>query len=264
MQHYLARLGYVGHPAPTRATLVALQLAHLRAIPFENLDIHLQRPIRLNEAALYAKIVRQQRGGFCFELNGLFAALLRAVGFEVILLSARVWGTGGFSPEFDHLALGVMLEGACWIVDVGFGESSLAPLRLTPETEQSDGRGQYRFIASGPEWLLQEKLPAQTEWTAAYVFSLTPRALSDFAPRCDELQTSPASIFTHKRICTRATPEGRISLANERLITTTPTGAHEQWLETPAACLAALQTHFNITLPNWPPIRQPPPPTTAA
>src|SRR5215212_1339106 len=106
LQAYLQRINYRGGRAPTAATLRDLHRAHLLAVPFENLDIHLGRPILLGQDALFDKIVRRRRGGFCYELNGLFAGLLRELGFEVTLLAAGVArADGGFGPEFDHLTL---------------------------------------------------------------------------------------------------------------------------------------------------------------
>jgi N-hydroxyarylamine O-acetyltransferase len=103
---YLQRLNYTGPLTSSAETLRALHQAHLLAVPFENLDIPLGRPIIPEEAALFRKIVEEGRGGFCYELNGLFAALLRELGFKVTLLSARVArAEGGFGPEFDHLTL---------------------------------------------------------------------------------------------------------------------------------------------------------------
>src|SRR5690349_13974281 len=108
---YLERLEYDGPRTPTVETLCRLQEAHLLIVPFENLDIFLRRRIVLDEAALFDKIVRQRRGGFCYEVNGLFAALLRALRFSVTLLSARdVHADGTYGPEFDHLALLVTLD----------------------------------------------------------------------------------------------------------------------------------------------------------
>ena len=121
---YFAR---IGHPAPAAgnalepslAPLRTLHQAHLFAVPFENLSIHYGQPIVLDDAALYDKIVTRRRGGFCYELNGLFAWLLRGLGYEVSLLSAEVArAAGGFNPPFDHLTLRVHgLDGADWLAD---------------------------------------------------------------------------------------------------------------------------------------------------
>ena len=131
---YLKRINYSGSLAPTAESLRALHLAHLANVPFENLDIHLGNPIHIDQAGFYAKIVNRGRGGFCYELNGLFAWLLQALGFEVTFLSARVGdGKGGFSPEFDHLTLHVTCPAdpasaaVPWLADVGFGECFMTP-----------------------------------------------------------------------------------------------------------------------------------------
>ena len=120
---YLDRIGYTGTPDATIETLRALHVAHLLSVPFENLDIHLGRTIVLDESHLFEKIVRQRRGGFCYELNGLFAGMLRALGFRVTMLSAGVARkSGGFGPEFDHMTLTVDVGEEQWLADVGFGD----------------------------------------------------------------------------------------------------------------------------------------------
>jgi N-hydroxyarylamine O-acetyltransferase len=138
---YLKRLNYRASLAPTAATLRDLQVAHLQTVPFENLSIHAGEPIVLNDDALFMKIVTKKRGGFCYELNGLFAALLRSLGFDVAMLSAGVARPqGGFSPEFDHMALMVTPNDSPvkrWLVDVGFGESF--PSRSCSTSEQGTG-----------------------------------------------------------------------------------------------------------------------------
>src|SRR5271154_1096827 len=115
---YLARLGLKRPASADLEALRQLQRAHLLAVPFENLSIHLGEPIVLDQAALVAKVVQRRRGGFCYELNGAFAALLTALGYRVSMLSARVFGAGGLpSPPFDHLTLRVDLTEP-WLVDV--------------------------------------------------------------------------------------------------------------------------------------------------
>src|SRR5216684_5534157 len=133
---YLQRINYTGPLDPSAETLRGLQVAHLRTIPFENLSIHSGEVIVLDNHALFEKIVRRRRGGFCYELNGLFGALLRALGFDVTMLSARVANAEGiFGPDFDHMTLLVSLAER-WLVDVGFGDSFLEPLQLEAEGEQ--------------------------------------------------------------------------------------------------------------------------------
>jgi N-hydroxyarylamine O-acetyltransferase len=217
------------------------------AVPFENLDIALGNKIVCDENAFIRKIVERGRGGFCYELNGAFAALLRALGFRVTLLSARVSSQdGSASPEFDHLALEVDVAGP-WLADVGFGDSFLEPLRMaTAGAQLQDGRG-FRIVDSDT-FLHVEKEQSDGLWNRRYSFTLTPRTLSDFAAMCQYHQTSPESHFTQKRICTKATPWGRITLTDGKVIFTRgetkeekPLGSEEEWQ-------VALKEHFEIVL----------------
>jgi N-hydroxyarylamine O-acetyltransferase len=243
---YLERIGYRGERAPTEAVLRELHLAHLYAVPFENLDISRGIPIQLDSAALFAKIVTRRRGGFCYELNGLFAELLRALGFAVTLLSAGVGHeTGGFGPDFDHLTLRVDLD-TPWLVDVGFGESFREPLRLDSEEIQAQGAGGYRIIRDGAHRLLVRR--GIDGEKPQYRFSLEPRALPDFAGMCLYHQTSPLSHFTQKRVCTMATPEGRVTLSGRRLIVTRSGTREEVELADEEAVASALWTYFGIEL----------------
>ena len=204
---YLARIGYDGDRAATPEVLRVLHERHLLSVPFENLDIHWQRPIALDVDRFLRKIVDERRGGFCYELNGAFATLLRALGFDVQFLSARVPNDRGeLGPEFDHMTLLVNGE---WIADVGFGDFSLVPLKLDGTVE-----GNYRVNGDRTESL------HGGEWRTEYVFSLQPRELGEFAPMCHYQQTSPESHFTRKKVITLARPDGRITLTNDRLIET--------------------------------------------
>jgi len=145
---YLGRIGYKGKVSTTIETLRGLHRAHLLSVPFENLDISLGRQILCNEDAFLRKIVERHRGGFCYEMNGAFAALLRTIGFEVTLLSARVPNKdGSYGPEFDHLALRVDLD-TPWLADVGFGDSFLDPLRLETGVEQTQAGRIFRILGS--------------------------------------------------------------------------------------------------------------------
>ena len=152
-QAYLQRINYTGPLTRSAETLRQLQVAHLRTVPFENLSIHSGEPIVLDDEALFEKIVHRRRGGFCYELNGLFAALLRALGFEVSMLSAQVANAEGhYGPDFDHMTLMVTLSDR-WLVDVGFGDSFLEPLPLDEQSEQVQRDRSYRIVREGPSWL---------------------------------------------------------------------------------------------------------------
>ena len=244
---YLARIAYSGPTAPTAETLRAIHHAHLLAVPFENLDIALGRAIVVDEAAIVRKIVEQRRGGFCYELNGAFAALLRAQEFRVTLLSARVSRAGGGEgPEFDHLTLRVDLDQP-WLADVGFGDSFLQPLRLVPGTEQEDPAGMFRLQPLG-ERLQLEKLSPNRIWKRQYSFARQPRNLQDFAAMCSYHQTSPESHFTQNRICTRATPDGRITLSGMKMIVTRDERREERMVSSEEERNQVLQQYFGIRL----------------
>lgn len=244
---YCERIRYPGPRTPTLATLRGLHRAHLLAVPFENLDIHLGRPIVLEEERLFNKIVTQRRGGFCYEQNGLFAAVLRAVGFGVTLLEARVsHGDGTFGIPFDHLTLCVALEER-WLADVGFGDSFLEPLRLDDLGEQVQGREAFHVQHDGVQGLYSRRTP-EGDWRSEYQFFLQPRQLADFVPGCQYHQSSPLSSFTRRRVCSVATPDGRITLSGLTLITTRDGQREERSLAGEEEFRAALREHFGITL----------------
>lgn len=215
---YLQRINYRGPLEPSAETLRRLHLAHLFAVPFENLSIHWNEPIVLNDDALFAKIVRGRRGGFCYELNGLFAALLRTLGFEVTMLSAEVANDkGDFGLPFDHMTLIVTLEKR-WLADVGFGDSFREPLLLDKRATQVQGNDAFRIEEAGPRLILSRRKDGG--WQPQYRFDLEPHEFGDYAEMCLYHQTSPESHFTQKRICSIASADGRVSLSDKRLITT--------------------------------------------
>jgi N-hydroxyarylamine O-acetyltransferase len=244
---YLDRIAYHGSLTPSAETLRAIHRAHLLTVPFENLDIGLGHRIVVDEAASLRKIIEFYRGGFCYELNGAFAALLRTMGFPVTLLSARVAGEGDReSPEFDHLTLRVDLEEP-WLADVGFGELFLEPLRMQPGAMQSDPAGAFRLKEFGDRLQL-EKAECDGRWKPQYSFTLEPRSLEDFAARCIYHQTSPDSHFMQNRICTRATPEGRVTLSELKLITTRNDHREERLLASEEERQRVLREQFGITV----------------
>src|SRR5687768_5627244 len=203
---YLQRINYRGPRTPTAETLRQLQVAHLFAVPFENLSIHSSQPIVLEDGALFEKIVRQRRGGFCYELNGLFAALLRSLGFSVDMLSAGVANKEGtFGPDFDHMVLLVRLEER-WLADVGFGDSFLEPLLLDSRDEQIQGDRAYQIVDQGDHLIMRQR-EAGGQWENQYRFTLQPHNYADYAEMCHYHQTSPQSHFTQGRLCSRAAPE---------------------------------------------------------
>jgi N-hydroxyarylamine O-acetyltransferase len=246
---YLDRINYHGPLAPTAETLRELQVAHLLTVPFENLSIHARQPIVLDDNALFEKIVKRRRGGFCYEANGLFAALLRALGFNVKMLSAGVANAGGgFGPDFDHMAL-VVTVNQRWLVDVGFGDSFREPLLIDKRDEQQQGERAYRIDSNGTYLILMQRDDgADGEWKAQYRFTLQPYGYSDYEEMCRYHQTSPQSHFTRGRICSRATPDGRVTLGEMRLITTRNGERQERALANEEEYAAMLREHFGIAL----------------
>jgi N-hydroxyarylamine O-acetyltransferase len=212
---YLARIGYRGATEPSPAVLADLHLAHLLTVPFENLSIHTGEQIRLRPDWLFDKLVRRRRGGFCYELNGLFAELLVDLGFAVERLAARVFrDDGSLGIAFGHLCLRVIAGGQAWLVDVGFGDSFAVPLVLDDPGEQDDGRRRYRIEPDGDERIL---------WAGArrsYRLGLTPYALGDFEPGRLYHTTSPESHFTARRVVSLLTLDGRVTLRDDHLIVT--------------------------------------------
>ena len=244
-QLYLDRINYHGPLAPTAETLRQLQVAHLLTVPFENLSIHAREPIVLEDDALFEKIVNRRRGGFCYELNGLFAALLRALGFKVVMLSAQVANAEGeFSRDFDHMALMIELEER-WLADVGFGDSFVEPLRLDEGDAQVQGDRAYRIVADDERLILQ-RADNSSEWKLQYRFTLKPYQYLNYAEMCEYHQTSPLSHFTQARICSRLTPPGRVTLSDMRLITTEGGERREHTVATQEEYHEMLREHFGI------------------
>jgi N-hydroxyarylamine O-acetyltransferase len=247
---YLERIGFDGPVRHDEETLHALMQAHLYAVPFENLDIHLRVPIALDEHAIYRKIVERRRGGFCYEVNGAFGGLLRRLGFQVDYLSAQASRRDEFYPPFSHLALRVTIAERPFLVDVGYGECIRAPMLMVPGTTQE---------AAGSTFILQAhesglKLVSRDEQgdERSYLIDLTPRRLDEFDAMCEFHQHSLESMFPQKRLCTLPTPRGRITLCEMRLIRSEGGARSEQELADEAEYLTALRTHFGIEVPHMP------------
>lgn len=220
-REYLSRIGldHAGGAADLNA-LKLLQRQHLLNVPFENLDIHWKRPIALDTDRFFRKIVKENRGGFCYELNGLFNELLRDLGFQTRLVSARVSnGQGGFGPEYDHLAILVIIGEMQYLADVGFGAFTAEPLQFDPDLEQEDAAGTFVIKPYSDEYFQVLKKEGG-EWRVEYMFKPLGRDMSEFAEMCDFQQFSPESHFTKGKVCSIMTETGRKTLTDKKFIVT--------------------------------------------
>jgi N-hydroxyarylamine O-acetyltransferase len=247
---YLRRIGADRPAAADTDALRTLHRRHLLAVPFENLSIHLGQDIVLAEAALFEKIVGAGRGGFCYELNGAFAALLRSLGYGVELLAARTFGDGGrLGPPYDHLALRVTTADGDgpWLADVGFGRHSQYPLAYGSRAEQHDPGGAFR-ITEAPDG----DLDVAHNGSPVYRLDQRPRALGDFEATCWWQRTSPASHFRQSLVCSRLTGTGRVTLSGRKLVLTDGEDRREERELGDGEILAAYREHFGIALDRLP------------
>ncbi|MEK7854533.1 MAG: arylamine N-acetyltransferase, partial [Acidobacteriota bacterium] len=201
LESYLERIGVKpDHIEPGDEPLRLLQRLHLMATPFENLDIHWKRPIVLDVVRFYNKVVRDKRGGFCYELNGLFNEMLKAIGFKTRLISARVFNGSEYGPEYDHAAIIVTTGNDEYLADVGFGDFTAEPLRFSLGAEQQDETGVFVIRRFDDEYFEVAKREGDG-WKSEYLFSDVPRDLSEFREMCEFQQYSAESHFTKGRLC---------------------------------------------------------------
>ena len=249
LNSYLQRIKISQLEKPNVSFLSKIQEQHLLTVPFENLDIHQRNNIVLEDVRIYAKIVVNERGGFCYELNGLFCWLLRSLGFSVSMVSSQVYRSAEdkFTPEFDHMALLVNLEKA-YLVDVGFGDTFRNPIAL-PDGNVEDISGTYRVqpFGSAPDTYILQK-QENNGWQHVYSFTTHPRVISDFEKMCTFHQTSPESHFTQEVICTMATKNGRVSLTNDFLTITDTSSKIKTKVVSEKDFTHKLRDHFGIEL----------------
>lgn len=213
----LDRINYQGALNPDRETLFALHECHIRSVPFENLDVQNKVEIKLDLPHLFHKVVTQKRGGFCYELNHLFYHLLKAIGFEVSLLSGRTYDDENLGPEFDHLALAIDMDDKVWLADVAFGDLFLIPLEIVEEQVQNDGRNFFKLDKLGSSWLLWMSSDG-IQFEKKYQFSTIPRTIDEFQDQCHWKQYSPDSYFVKNMVVTLPTLNGRKSVFNEKFM----------------------------------------------
>ncbi|MEP7047623.1 MAG: arylamine N-acetyltransferase [Ilumatobacteraceae bacterium] len=205
-ERYLQRIGMSAQTgAPTVDLLAGMQVAHLTRVPFENLSVYHHRCVRTDVQWSYPKIVERRRGGWCFELNGCFGALLREVGFHVDYVSCQVWNDPGqWGPPFDHLGLIVHLDGERWFVDVGFGDNCLVPVAVRDgEHTATPRRARIEVSGDGGSFVMAE-LMSDGSWLNQLRVTLRSAALTEFGARSDYLRTNPDLSWSTKPFATRA------------------------------------------------------------
>jgi len=248
-QRYLQHIGFAGIPQADLLTLQQLHRCHMLSVPFENLSIIYRQGIHLEEPALFNKIVERNRGGFCYELNRLFAALLKDIGFNVQFISGEIRARdGSFGAPFDHMALKVELDQP-YLVDVGFGDSFLTPLKITTTEQQPQTSGTFHLEQEGEVYYLERRNgDNRSHAKTLYRFTLQAREPSEFDGMCHYHSTSPQSHFTQRLVCSRPTENGRVTLSENKLIITEDHQRHESTLHSEDERRAALMRYFGIDL----------------
>lgn len=218
LQDYFQRIGYTGRPGADLGTVTALMTHQLQTVPFENLDVLAGRGVSLAPEAIVDKLVHRRRGGYCFEVNGLFALALTALGVAHRYLGCRPTNLPTRRPR-THMALLLALEGEDWLCDLGFGRYGMrAPMRLADAGAIRQGYDEYQLVAAGPgEYHFRARV--EGEWMAQYSFDLCPMEWVDFQPANWFTSTHPETLFTRHRIVMRQTPEGRVILFDDQLKT---------------------------------------------
>jgi N-hydroxyarylamine O-acetyltransferase len=253
---YLERISFNGEVAPTQDVLGQLLARHVQSIPFENLDVQLGRALTTTPADAYDKIVNRQRGGWCYEQNGLFGWALSEAGFEVTRIAAAVMRADrGDIATANHLCLLVRTEDAesHFLVDVGFGGSLFAPIELKESShEQPPFRLGLRQTRDG-HWQFWEDV-GKGEFH--FDFQPLPADEEALAAKCEFLQTSPDSSFVQSLVAQIRLPDSHKTLRGKVYSDATPAGVETSIIESPDELVAVLLDHFRLDVPEvadlWP------------
>ena len=245
---YLGRIGLTGRPPPTLEGLRALHRAHLAAIPYENFDVQLGRPVTIAVPAIYDKIVGRRRGGWCYEMNGLFGWALGELGFKVTRATGAVMrAAAGDAVIGNHLVLRVDLPEGVHLADVGFGDGPNEPFAVREGTFDSNGFP-YAVVRTGDGWWRLVNHPAGG--AASFDFDPHPADETRLAAKCDELQTAETSVFVQNAVAFRQTP-GAIDVLRGRVaLRIRPDGVGKRLIENADDLVATLKDVFALDLPE--------------
>jgi N-hydroxyarylamine O-acetyltransferase len=250
IQHYLERIHFTKTVEISKSVLFELQRLHLKHIPFENLDIHYNSKINLDVTAFYTKIITQKRGGFCYELNGLFYQLLKEIGFKVKMISAKVYSKDKkYGQEYDHLTIMATINNQDYLVDVGFGQFTHEPLKFSLNNELIDDFGTFQFDKFDSNYFRINEMNNNT-LTPIHIFKTTARQLVEFKNMCHYHQTSTKSHFTKKKVITKLTENGRVTLNNDLLKITNGTTIKEVRFKETEKFEFYLKKYFDLEIEN--------------
>ncbi len=254
VRSYLDRIGVTEDIRPDLEGLRTLHRAHLLAIPYENLDVQLGRPVTIDIAPIYEKIVERRRGGWCYEMNGLFDWALGELGFQVTRMASGVMreAFGDFTIG-NHLVLQVELPEGLYLADVGFGDGSLVPMKLAPG-EFRDGRFGFALSHPAEGWWRFHNHPDGGAKSFDFQLGIADENL--LAEKCRLLQSWEESIFVQNLICQRHTPDGLTALRGRVLRNITPAGLQDRLLNSPEELVSVLRSDFDLDVPEaaslWP------------
>lgn len=244
---YLKRIRCKRERTPNLKFLNLLHRSHMMCVPFENLDIHMGKEIILDIHKIYQKIIPSNRGGFCYELNGLFYHLLSDLGYQCHLISGRVYGKEGrLGPPFDHAAILVYLEGKVYLADVGFGSGFLTPKLLQPDLVQMDYNQYFKLEKNADDEYTLSCSEDLSSYKPKYIFTDTERQFVEFIDMCQYQQTNKKSPFRQKKMITRPLVDGRVTLTSSNLIITKAGKKSEQVLLNQDEFKVKLLQHFGI------------------
>lgn len=248
VEGYLKRIG-LNQEEPTHSYLKSLQKSHLLNVPFENLDIHYKSKIILDYRRVFEKVVTRKRGGFCYELNGLFYHLLYHLGFECYVISAQVWNPEKeeFGRPYDHMAIIVLINDERWLVDVGFGDAIISPLKLKVNQVQMDYTCYWKVDTDPDENLILKMSKDTSYFESKYLFTTEERQLIQFMEMCEYHQSSQDSPFTQKKLISQLTPNGRVTLTDRKLKILEMGEVKESEIMNEDEFLSKLEQHFGIS-----------------